>query len=372
MTDTSKERRPFDSTLQGLSALYSQNFLSWLRGSEAVWLQSLDTVMTAIQRRTDFLIRYRTDQEKILHLEFQNQVRNAEDYLADLPMRMATYGILTKNRYGQFPEQVLVLISDSAAARAVPSFYQEGGMRVDFQIIRLWEVDPTVILERGLVGLLPLIPLTRGEMEPLLSQTVEAIRQRVESNEACQELLGVTALLATLRYEREQVRAFFRRRATMSLLTETPLFEVLFEEVMGDRLRKEIAQLREQARIEAEQKAEQARIEAEQLREQVRVEAEQKAEQARIEAEQKAEQARIEVEQKAEQVRVEAEQKAEQVRLEAEQRAEQARVEAEQKAEQARVEAEQKAEQARVEIQRRADRLAAQLRALGVDPDEAT
>jgi len=255
--------------------------------------------MTAIQRRTDFLIRYRTDQEKILHLEFQNQVRNAESYLADLPMRMATYGILTKNCYGQFPEQVLVLISDSAAARAVPSFYQEGGMRVDFQIIRLWEVDPTVILERGLVGLLPLVPLTRGEMEPLMTQTVEAIRERVESNETCQELLGVTALLATLRFEREQVRAFFRRRATMSLLTETPLFEVLFEEVMGERLRQE-------------------------------------------------------------------------VQKEVQKELQKARVEAEQKAEQARVEAEQKAEQARVEIQRRADRLAAQLRALGVDPDEAT
>ncbi len=36
------ERRPFDTTLQGLAALYSHHFLAWLCGTDVVWLQSLD------------------------------------------------------------------------------------------------------------------------------------------------------------------------------------------------------------------------------------------------------------------------------------------------------------------------------------------
>jgi len=71
MSDIPQERRPFDTSLQGLAALYSRHFLAWLRGTEVVWLQSLDTVITAIQRRTDFLIRYQSaGLEQILHIEF--------------------------------------------------------------------------------------------------------------------------------------------------------------------------------------------------------------------------------------------------------------------------------------------------------------
>ncbi|WP_218080713.1 RpnC/YadD family protein [Anthocerotibacter panamensis] len=116
MSDTPKERRPFDTSLQGLSVLYSQHFLSWLRSSQVVWLQSLDTVMTAIQRRSDFLIRYRDveDLEQMLHIEFQNQVRAAQKYLEELPLRMMTYAVLGKNRYGKVPQQVLVLMRSTA------------------------------------------------------------------------------------------------------------------------------------------------------------------------------------------------------------------------------------------------------------------
>ena len=298
MSDTPQERRPFDTSLQGLAALYSRHFLAWLRGTEVVWLQSLDTVITAIQRRTDFLIRYQSaGLEQILHIEFQNQVRGADKYLTGLPMRMATYGILTRNRYGQVPQQVLVLIHESEAARAVPSFYQEEGIRVDYQVVRLWEVDPALILTSGLVGLMPLVPLTRGAMEPLLSQSLTALRQGVKSNQEYGELVGVTALLATLRFKREDVREFFRRRETMSLLTETPLFEELFQEVMQERLLTAIEQAK--AEIAQQMKAEMAqRLEAE-VTQQVEAEVTQRLE-AEVSQRVEADQARLQAEQRAE------------------------------------------------------------------------
>ncbi|WP_164928402.1 hypothetical protein [Gloeobacter violaceus] len=64
------ERRPFDTSLQGLAALYSRHFLAWLRGPQAVWEQELNSVIVAQQRRADFLIRYRDDgqQERLIKL----------------------------------------------------------------------------------------------------------------------------------------------------------------------------------------------------------------------------------------------------------------------------------------------------------------
>jgi len=328
MSDTPQERRPFDTSLQGLAALYSQHFLAWLRGTDVIWLQSLDTVMTAIQRRADFLIRYqRAGLEQLLHIEFQNQVRGADKYLTGLPMRMATYGILTRNRYGQVPQQVLVLIHESEAARAVPSFYQEEGIRVDYQVVRLWEVDPAPLLASGLLGLLPLVPLTRGAMEPLLSQSLTALRQGVKSNQEYGELVGVTALLATLRFKREDVREFFRRRETMSLLTETPLFEELFQEVMQERL------------LVAEQQMQAQLLQAEQQMQAQLLQAEQQMQAQLLQAEQR--------------VQAEAE-----LRVQA---AMNQQIEAE-----LRVQA---AMNQQVEAEQRVERLAARLRALGIDLD---
>ncbi|MBW4697654.1 MAG: hypothetical protein KME03_07120 [Aphanocapsa lilacina HA4352-LM1] len=145
---------------------------------------------------------------------------------------MATYAAFVLNRYGQVPQQVLVLLRDSAASRRVPEYFAQGGLRADYQLVRLWEQDPAPILTGGLVGLMPLVPLMGSqEVEGLLSASVEAVEAGLESSQERNEVLAVTGLLASLR-DGQAVAEFFRRRSLMNLLQQTPLFQELTRDIV--------------------------------------------------------------------------------------------------------------------------------------------
>ncbi len=234
------ERRPFDTSLQGLAPLYSQHFLAWLRGPNAVWQQELNSVIVAQQRRADFLIRYLDGegQERLLHVEFQTVVQRGEPR-EDLPSRMATYAAFVLNRYGQAPDQVLVLLRNTASTRRVPDHFAQGRMRVEYQVVRLWEQDPEVILTSGLVGLMPLVPLMRSaDVEVLLTACVEAVESGLESQQERNEVLTVVGLLASLR-DWQRVTEFFRRSSLMNLLQQTPLFQELTRDLVQQAVQEE-------------------------------------------------------------------------------------------------------------------------------------
>jgi predicted transposase YdaD len=238
---TNSERRPFDTSLQGLAALYSRHFLEWLRGPEAVWLQELNSVIVAQQRRADFLIRYlnEDERERMLHIEFQTIAQQGDPQI-ELPVRMVTYATFSLNRYGVVPDQVLVLLKDTAANRRVPNFFAQGRLRIEYEVVRLWEIDPTPLLESGLVGLMPLVPLMAGEsLEQLLEQAAEVIEAGVQSIQERNEVLTVTSLLASLKDARV-AEQFMNARSIMSLLTETPLFQMLTQERVLDTRRQSL------------------------------------------------------------------------------------------------------------------------------------
>jgi hypothetical protein len=247
------QRRPFDTTLQGLSALYSRDFLAWLKGGDVVWLQEMNSVIVTQERRADFLIRYLDEhgEEQFLHIEIQNRI-NEDEAFVQMPYRVAYYGLAARGRYGKMPQQVLILIKDSAAARRVPSFFEEGRMRVDFDIVRLWEVDPEPLLQSGLIGLLPLIPLMRGDsVEELLETCTESISEQVQSNQERSELIGIALLMATLRNKNISARDFLRRKEMSNILLESPIFEELFGEKLEEARQQTLLDTERQAVLRA-------------------------------------------------------------------------------------------------------------------------
>jgi hypothetical protein len=247
------QRRPFDTTLQGLSAVYSRDFLAWLKGGDVVWLQEMNSVIVTQERRADFLIRYLDEhgEEQFLHIEIQNRI-NEDEAFVQMPYRVAYYGLAARGRYGKMPQQVLILIKDSASARRVPSFFEEGRMRVDFDIVRLWEVDPEPLLQSGLIGLLPLIPLMRGDsVEELLETCTESISEQVQSNQERSELIGIALLMATLRNKNISARDFLRRKEMSNILLESPIFEELFGEKLEEARQQTLLDTERQAVLRA-------------------------------------------------------------------------------------------------------------------------
>jgi predicted transposase YdaD len=223
--------RPFDASLRSLTTRHMQDFLYWFLGDDAHFEEALDTVFIASERRADFLSSFQDPQGqlKLLHAEFQPQI-NEIDPAKYPPFRMFEYAAGACRRYGQVPLQVLVLLEDSPAARRVPDFFAEANVRVSYRLIRLWEQDPQVILQSGLIGLLPLVPLMAGSPAELLEESFAALEGQVESREEQIELMGVTALLASIRTSPDAIVSLLRGRAMLNLLEDTPLGQLLLAE----------------------------------------------------------------------------------------------------------------------------------------------
>jgi hypothetical protein len=215
-------RREFDGNLRSLAGNYMADFLTWLVGDDAILEQSLDTVLVAHERRTDLLLRYSqpNDVQGILHLEFQKLVRKK----SDLHFRMAEYCLRIRSKYGQMPKQVLILIENTPLARAVPSVFMEGTMRVEYQVLRLWELNPQDILNLGRPGLVPLVALM-GSVEQLgerLAACGEILTTEVQSTQERQDLLALTVFFAALQQRSAPViESFLRSREMLNLLEES-------------------------------------------------------------------------------------------------------------------------------------------------------
>ncbi len=224
-------RRPFDASLRALATRHSEDFLHWFVGQEAVFEQTLDSVLLTAERRADFLVSFYDEhqQPQLLHAEFQRQIDETNPE-ANLPFRMGEYALAIRRRYGRVPQQVLVLIEDSAAARRVPSVFAEGNVRVSFRVLRLWEQDPGPILAAGPAALVPLVPLMAGRPEALLALSLDALESQVQSSQERKELLGIAALLASIRTDADVVVGLLRSRAMLNLLEDTPLGQLLLAE----------------------------------------------------------------------------------------------------------------------------------------------
>jgi hypothetical protein len=216
-------RRLFDSNLRNLAGQYSQNFLHWLVDERATLQELLDPVFVTQERRADLIIRYglSVGSSEILHLEFQ---RSPD---ADLPLRMAIYALRIRERYGQMARQVLILLEDSPAARRIPSVFEEGPVRIEFQIVRLWELDPQIILSSQRLGLIPLVALM-GQPEQVterLEACAAVLNARIQSGQEQQDLLALAVLLGSLQPGTQSaIEAFIRSRRMVDLM-ESPLLQ---------------------------------------------------------------------------------------------------------------------------------------------------
>jgi predicted transposase YdaD len=225
------ERRPFDVNMRLLATRHGPDFLRWFLGEDVRFERTEESVMVSVERRADLLVSFQNQYErlKLLHAEFQLQI-DENDPAQYPPFRMFEYAAMTRRSYGQVPIQILVLMENTAAARRIPDHFAEGNVRVSYRVIRLWEEDPQAILDSGLTGLLPLLPLMAGSSPDLLEESLTALEERLESGEERAELMKVAALLASIRTQPNIIRSILRGRAMVNLMEETPLGRELLAE----------------------------------------------------------------------------------------------------------------------------------------------
>src|SRR5215469_531715 len=169
--------KPWDDSMKLLVRRDPQALVSYLVPG-AVFNRMEDRELQAAPSVTsDTLYRITWQEEKvILHVEFQLK-RDPE-----MGERLWHYNALT-HIHTKLPvySVVMYLLKDKPLVESPHVIRLPNGrptQRLDFETIKLWEVPPEAIEQPGLVGLLPLLPLTKdGQNHQTVQRMAEKLKQ---------------------------------------------------------------------------------------------------------------------------------------------------------------------------------------------------
>jgi predicted transposase YdaD len=144
---------------------------------------------------------------------------------------LALYHLLLLRKFKLPVSSYVVLMAEKYAPKTLPVrvVYEEpDGLRIDtpYEVIRLWEIDPSVAFEPGCEPLLPWVPLLKGGAAEF-AQASAAIERLFDHPEqapyAVDVMVSNLATLATLRYDKDAISHFLERLVTKIMLS-TDLF----------------------------------------------------------------------------------------------------------------------------------------------------
>ena len=211
----------FDTIAKHLIHTYPHDFARFaLHQDNVEVLDVIDTEQPTVEaHRTDSLIRVRiNDEEALVHHEFQTT-----DSTPPMPQRMVGYIGRAIGQHG-LPIYSSVIYLRPDAGRTDPGHYlqERHGFRVlvQYQVIRLSELDGQRILDEGHSGLLPFAPLMQRpvgvDAEAWLRQCINRA-QAVPMDETIKaNYLADLAILSGLVYKSETI---------MTIIAEATMYE---------------------------------------------------------------------------------------------------------------------------------------------------
>ena len=177
---------PFDNATKRLLREKPQHFVSWLV-PEGIFKTNLSVELKSRNIYADGLFAITVNElPALLHTEFQT----GKDGL--MGERLLEYSVLASSENNWLPVYTYVIylrrdgdVPKSPLIRKLPS--GEEVYRFYYQVIEVAKISAKQLLQRGLLGLLPLLPLTDGGTQPEVMQ--EAVSTLVEAREI--ELLAL-------------------------------------------------------------------------------------------------------------------------------------------------------------------------------------
>jgi predicted transposase YdaD len=164
----------------------------------------------------------------ILHLEVQTE----KD--PDMGVRLLEYNVLASRQYDHLPVSSYVIylrdVKDVPEPPYIRGFPDEQGEEVHrfyYTSIELADIPAEVILQSGLIGLLPFVTLTKGGKEPAVVSTM--IDRLAEAKKF--DLLTMAKVLGGLVFEEENEQEAFKRRFKMfqNVLQESWVYQEILE-----------------------------------------------------------------------------------------------------------------------------------------------
>ena len=226
---------PFDNAAKRLLREKPQHFVSWLVAG-GVFRRILPNELKSRNIFADGLFSIIVnEQPALLHIEFQT--RNHET----VPKRLLEYNVLASSENEWLPVYTCVIylrkdgrVPESPLIRMLPS--GEEGHRFYYQVVEVAKISAKQLLQRSLLGLLPLLPLTARGAEPEVMQ--EMVTTLQEAGEI--ELLALAYAFGGLVSGNEAYNEWFRRSFAMleDILEESWTYKELIQKGMQKGLEK--------------------------------------------------------------------------------------------------------------------------------------
>ncbi len=195
--------KPFDRILKDLAdeaPVFFLRLLGMVPAGTAVDIQPLrpETAPAVVLPDYVAVVRTGTADPIIFHAEFQSK------YYRDLPRDMARYGGSLAWQHQMPVESVLVLLRPQGVPAMIADIghYDIGKTITEhpFRVVRLWEIDPTLVLETDDPRLLPWALLMKSSDEQVRRIAVMIARQGDE------ESMGRFLTVGSIRYDRDSLK----------------------------------------------------------------------------------------------------------------------------------------------------------------------
>ncbi|WP_404783990.1 Rpn family recombination-promoting nuclease/putative transposase [Altericista sp. CCNU0014] len=209
----------FDNLCKLLAEKHPVRFASWVLGQPIESAEVLKSELSIEPIRADSVILLKL-QGQILHLEFQVKL----DSEPPLPLRMLDYWVRLYRLYRLPIRQVVVLLRPPAEGTVIESAFVLGTTRHEYQVLCMWEQDPSIFLED--IALLPLAILAAAQSpEQLLNQVAQRV-STIESVQQRREASAYVQLLAGLRFDKTLIRQVFRE----DIMRESVIYQEIQQE----------------------------------------------------------------------------------------------------------------------------------------------
>lgn len=209
----------FDNLCKLLAEKHPERFASWVLGQPVQSATVLKSELSIEPIRADS-VTFLKFQGQILHLEFQVKLESEPP----LPLRFLDYWVRLYRLYRLPIYQVLVLLRPPAEGTEIESAFVLGTTRHEYQVVKMWEQDPTLFLNDP--ALLPLATLTAADSPIQLLEQVAQQVSTIESSKQRQELSAYAQLMAGLRFDKALIRQVFQE----GIMRESVIYQDILQE----------------------------------------------------------------------------------------------------------------------------------------------
>ena len=243
----------WDDAIKRLFREHPQDFVSWLV-KDAIYDGAVSGELKNRTRRADILVNIvqrETQKAGLLHAEIQS--KDDENIIG----RLQEYNLMSTLTYRKPVISFLILLRPMPGAPGSPvitALFDEIEIwRFHYVVIRLWDIPADELLRSGLIGLLPLVPLTKGgtEQETLLTTVTELAAAKEY------DLLALAKVIASLIMKGKIAQETLERMFAMyqSILEDSWVYQEIMQRGIEKGIEKGIDKGLDKGLTQGEQRA---------------------------------------------------------------------------------------------------------------------